>query len=195
MPEMDGLEATAAIRERERVTGRHIPIVAMTAHAMKGDRERCLAAGMDGYVAKPLRASELFAAIEGVLDPARRVPVNRPHGAIFDEARLLERVGGDRVALARLVELLLADAPRLVQEIRGAAEAKNAVALQAAAHTLKGAVSNFAAPGATKAAARLQQLGESAHLRGARDACTILEKEIDQLRAALSELVAKPPKG
>jgi two-component system sensor histidine kinase/response regulator len=195
MPGLDGLETTAAIRERERATGAHIPIIALTAHVVKGDAERCLAAGMDAYVAKPLRAVELFAAIESVLDPARRVPANRPQHTIFDETRLLERVGGDRVALAQLVELFLADAPRLLGEISEAIEAKDATALQAAAHTLKGAVSNFAAPSATQAATRLQQLGESGQLKGARDACTILEKEIEQLRAALSKLVAKPAKG
>jgi CheY-like chemotaxis protein len=69
MPEMDGFEATAAIRAREQRTGAHLPIIAMTAHAMKGDREKCLEAGMDSYVAKPIHASELFAAIESVLGP------------------------------------------------------------------------------------------------------------------------------
>jgi two-component system, sensor histidine kinase and response regulator len=67
MPRMDGFEATAAIREREKLTGGHIPIVAMTAHALVGDQERCLASGMDGYVSKPIRTSELFATIEKML--------------------------------------------------------------------------------------------------------------------------------
>jgi CheY-like chemotaxis protein len=67
MPGMDGFEATAAIREKEKRTGGHIPIVAMTAHALKGDQERCIAAGMDGYVSKPIRTSELFSAIENLL--------------------------------------------------------------------------------------------------------------------------------
>ena len=72
MPEMDGFEATTAIRERERGTGQRIPIVAMTAYALKGDRERCLTAGMDGYVAKPIRAQELFAAIGKLYPVASR---------------------------------------------------------------------------------------------------------------------------
>jgi len=67
MPELDGLEATAAIREREKTTGGHIPIVAMTAHAMRGDQERCLAAGMDGYVSKPINVKELFSVVESVV--------------------------------------------------------------------------------------------------------------------------------
>jgi CheY-like chemotaxis protein len=67
MPEMDGLEATAAIRQREKSSGTHLPIIAMTANAMIGDKEHCLQAGMDGYVAKPLSAKDLFGAIESVL--------------------------------------------------------------------------------------------------------------------------------
>jgi CheY-like chemotaxis protein len=67
MPGMDGFEPTAAIRAKEKLTGGHIPIVAMTAHALKGDQERCLSAGMDGYVSKPIRTSELFSTIERVL--------------------------------------------------------------------------------------------------------------------------------
>ena len=71
MPEMDGFEATSAIREKERSTGRHIPIIAMTAHALKGDQDRCLAAGMDGYISKPIRTSEMFSTIEDVLSRFR----------------------------------------------------------------------------------------------------------------------------
>jgi len=192
MPELDGFETTAAIREDERSTGAHIPIVALTAHVVKGDAERCLAAGMDGYVPKPLRGTELFAAIESALNPAGRVPADRPRDSVLDEGLLLERVGGDREALARLVEIFLTDAPLLVEGIRRAVKEKDAGALQAAAHALKGAVSNFAAPAATEAAARLQQIGESGKLNGARAACEVLEKELEQVRATLSTIVAKP---
>jgi CheY-like chemotaxis protein/HPt (histidine-containing phosphotransfer) domain-containing protein len=195
MPELDGFETTAAIREQEKSTGAHMPIVALTAHVVKGDAERCLAAGMDAYVPKPLRAKELFAAIESALSPAERVAAERPGEAILDETLLLERVGGDREALAQLVELFLDDAPLLVEGIRRAIEEKDAHALQAAAHTLKGAVSNFAAEAATRAAARLQQIGESGQMGGARAACDVLEEELAQVRSALSAIVEKPGDG
>ena len=119
MPELDGLETTAAIREQEASTGRHIPIVAVTAHAMKGDAERCLAAGMDAYVAKPLQARELDPVIGRLTDGATREASGR---GTVDEALLLERVGGDRQALRRLVTLFLADAPKLMTRIHQALE-------------------------------------------------------------------------
>ena len=80
MPEMDGLTATAAIRHQEQKTGNHIPIIAMTAHAMKGDRERCLAAGMDGYLSKPINSRELFQTIHTVLQGLEGFPVTVPSG-------------------------------------------------------------------------------------------------------------------
>jgi CheY-like chemotaxis protein len=73
MPEMDGFEATAKIRERESTRSVHVPIVAMTAHALKGDEERCLAAGMDGYISKPIRSSQLYEAIERALESRSQV--------------------------------------------------------------------------------------------------------------------------
>ncbi len=194
MPEMDGLEATTAIRERERATGGHLPIVALTAHAMKGDAERCLAAGMDAYLAKPLQPRELAAAIEGVLGgappPASEPPPAAP--AFVDLERLLERVGGDRKALVELVGIFRADSPKQVALIRKAIEEDDAPALRAAAHALKGAVSNFAAPAATETAQRLQKMGEEGRLQDAGEALGRLEREIEALLTALAEAAGKP---
>ncbi len=191
MPELDGLEATAAIRERERRSGGHVPIVAVTAHAMKGDAERCLAAGMDAYLAKPLQAKELNAVIRRLARVAPPAPVASAagFGDVLDMTRLLERVGGDRRALAGLVRLFLADYPRLLRRIRRAIGQRDAPGLKISAHALKGAVSNFAAPAATAAAQRLQQIGESGDLDDARSACVHLEQELGHVRRALSALL------
>jgi two-component system sensor histidine kinase/response regulator len=182
MPEMDGFEATAAIREREGALGRRVPIVALTAHAMKGDAERCLAAGMDAYLAKPLQARELAAALATLAGGA----------AAIDRSRLLERVGGDRRALRELARLFLADVPRRFAEIRGAIARGDARALRAAAHTLKGAVANFAAPAATEAALELQKLGDAADLSEAPLAFERLKRELAAVRRALLDLIGRP---
>jgi CheY-like chemotaxis protein len=200
MPEMDGLEATAAIRERERTTGGHLPIVALTAHAMKGDAERCLQAGMDAYLAKPLQPRELAAAIDGILGkpgapaPAGAVPVPAGPG-VFDLARLLERVGGDKKALAELVRIFRADSPKRLALIRTAIRQGDAPALRSAAHALKGAVSNFAAPPATEAALRLQKMGNAGRLEGAEAALEQLEQEVETLLSALADVVGAAPRG
>ncbi len=187
MPEMDGLEATAAIRERERATGGRLPIVALTAHAMKGDAERCLEAGMDAYLAKPLQPRELAAAIEGVVGATAP-----PTREVFDLARLLERVGGHPKALADLVRIFRVDSPKQLARVRAAVRDSDAAALRAAAHALKGAVSNFAAPPATEAALRLQKMGEAGRLEGAGAALEHLERELDALLAALVLAVRSP---
>jgi len=200
MPEMDGLEATGAIRDRERAAGGHLPIVAVTAHAMKGDAERCLEAGMDAYLAKPLQPRELAAAIESVVGgPAAPVPASGggekglppARADVFDRARLLDRVGGDRKAVAELSAIFRADAPKQVARIREAIRAGDAAALRAAAHALKGAVSNFAAAPATDAALRLQKIGEAGRLAGAEAAVGELEREVDALLAALGAVVQR----
>jgi PAS domain S-box-containing protein len=177
MPELDGLEATAAIRERERASGKHLPIVALTAHAMKGDAERCLAAGMDAYLAKPLAAEELVATI------SRLVP-----DATIDRARLLERVGGDARSLAEVARIFLADAPKRLAEIRQAIARGDPAALRGAAHTLKGAVSNFGARAAADAAFELQKLGDAGNLAEAQRVLERLETEMKAVRAELREL-------
>lgn len=152
MPELDGFEATAQIREREKVTGVRMPIIAMTANALKGDRERCIEAGMDDYLTKPIRTDALFDALHRwSLDslgtpptPAAPPPKPAPPAiAAFSAQEALQRVGGDREMLREIAELLLEDAPPRVQELRTAREAGDVETLKRLAHGLKGAVSNL----------------------------------------------------
>jgi two-component system, sensor histidine kinase and response regulator len=172
MPEMSGFEATAAIRERERATGGHIWIVAMTAHAMAGDRERCLRAGMDDYVAKPLRAQVLFDAIE-------QQPASPPGP---DDADLM----------AEVAELFLDSAPGLLAHVREAIARGDAPGLERAVHALRGAASNFGAADTVAAAARLEAMGRGGELTGADAAYADLERAITRLLGALA---AQRPNG
>src|SRR3989441_7134688 len=201
MPEMDGFEATAAIRAREKTTGRHQPIIAMTAHAMKGDKERCLEAGMDGYVSKPVRTKDLFDEIKKHVPSAEAPPTEtsakppspeatppvRESAETLDRATLQERLAGDQGLLAELVGLFLQDYPRLLTAMREAVARGDAKLLERAAHTLKGAVSNFAAPAATAAALRLEQMGHQANLTQAEEALAALEAELDRLKGLLAQ--------
>jgi PAS domain S-box-containing protein len=201
MPEMGGFEATEAIRERERGEGRHTPIIALTAHAMKGDRERCLQAGMDGYVSKPIRDRELFLAMEqvlmayapGVLSRARagthagaaapsKEQVMRP---IYDQVEALERCGGDRELLRELIDLFLADVPGQMAGLSAAVEAGDTDTVYRLAHTIKGAVATFAAEPARAAALELETIGRSGKLEGAADAWRRLGPLLEQLKGAL----------
>ncbi len=196
MPEMGGFEATAAIRTLEKKLGKHLPIIAMTAHALKGDRERCLEGGMDGYVSKPVRASELFAEIErhvnGDAAPTAdsvAAANSAPAAAeILDRESLLERVEGDFELLTEMIGLFQEDCPRLLAAIREAVSRQDAQMLERAAHTLKGSVSNFAAPAATAAALRLEQIARDAKLAEAADACAALEAEMERLKPVLVEI-------
>jgi CheY-like chemotaxis protein/HPt (histidine-containing phosphotransfer) domain-containing protein len=197
MPVLDGLQATSAIRERERTSGGHLPIVAVTAHAGKADRERSLAAGMDAHVTKPLQARDLQAAIEAVLGgrpqpPAAPEPTRR---LVVDEAVLLERVGHDRAALAALVRTFLADYPRQLARVRRALGARDARGLRDAAHALKGAVANFAARAATEAAQQLQEIGAKGDITGAPGATSHLEHELERVKKALLALAPRAQRG
>jgi two-component system, sensor histidine kinase and response regulator len=200
MPEMDGFEATAAIRAWENKTGLHTPIVAMTAHAMKGDREHCIEKGMDGYVSKPLQPQALFDVLQ-ILAPAaatepspavgepaeREAPMEQPSGIGFDEATALDRVGGDRVLLNELIGAYRTESPKWLADISRAIPLGDAAALRRAVHTLKGALSIFGAADAVNAAQRLEQMAVAGNLALAADDWAALNESLASL---LRELAA-----
>jgi len=186
---MDGLTAASTIREKEKASGGHIPIIAMTAHAMKGDRERCLAAGMDGYVAKPVRPQELAAAIDELLFKAEEKREPEPADeVVFDREEALERVDNDKELLREIIALFEEECPQLLDAIRRAIAEKDGDALQHSAHTLKGSVGNFAARAAFDAAFQLERMGKERRWEGAEQALAELEREIERLLPALKEL-------
>jgi len=188
MPEMDGLSATGAIRELEASTGGHLPIVGVTAHAMKGDRQRCLEAGMDGYLAKPVRPETLFAAIDDALE-GRAVPVTATAPpappVVLDEAALVALVGGDRSLLLQLAQLFAQDAPRRLVEMRRALDAADFNALVRAAHSLKGSAASVCGRSTAAGAQALESAARAADREAARSACEGLSIEVERLQAAL----------
>jgi PAS domain S-box-containing protein len=191
MPEMDGLQLTAAIRNKEKGTGAHLPIIAMTAYAMKGDRERCLEAGMDNYVAKPINSKQLFEMIDGVRSAELKPPPGAELGIsqeILDETQLLARFEGEPGLLRDVVGLYLDDSPKLLDGIRGAVERGDAQALERAAHKLKGTVANFSARTSYDAALRLEVMGRGGQLEQAREALGQLESALEELKPVLLKL-------
>ncbi len=162
MPEMGGIEATLAIRAREAGTGRHTRIVAMTAHAMAGDRERYLAAGMDGYLSKPIDQRTLFAAVE-VPPPAgsgARADARRPAPPAIDVEEMRHRLGDDDELVADIVALFLADCPQRVAAIKAAVAERDLLAIRATAHALKGSAVNMSAAPLAECAGALELLAE-----------------------------------
>ena len=191
MPQMDGYAATAAIRQIESANGRHTPIIALTAHVMKGDRERCLAAGMDAYVSKPLRPQELFAAIDGLLAGGKTAPTIAPASpetslTAWNPATILAEVEGDRELLVKLIGRFLEQCPKVLSDIRSSVSQQNSVMLERSSHKLKGSVSHFGAPNAYEAARRLEEMGRDGDLAGAKEAAAVLETEICRLQDDLA---------
>ena len=189
MPDMDGLEATAAIRRAETLTGGHIPIVAMTAHAMQGDRDRFLAAGMDGYVAKPVRPHELYAVVEE-FGPHAEAGLLAPADVPFEWDAALESVGGDEAMLRELAEMFFAECPKLMQQIREHIASADGPELRRAAHTLKGSAHVFGAEEAAEAAHRLEEIGREEAFADATEALALLEDEVARLLPALRARIA-----
>jgi CheY-like chemotaxis protein/HPt (histidine-containing phosphotransfer) domain-containing protein len=201
MPEMDGIEATAALRCREEGTSQHLPVIAMTALVMQGDRERCLAAGMDGYLTKPIRPR----ALDEVLD--QYVAQKRKGGIVHEEAlttpdhtprtlkqewvdghELLERVGGDREFLTELVSLFREDCPKQLNRIKTALEKMDPSEVLRGAHSLRGTLANLAARPAADLAAEIEHAGKAGDLDRAKAAFQSLGLKLPRVLEALGAL-------
>jgi len=191
MPKMDGFEATAAIREREKETGEHIPIIAMTAHAMKGDRERCLEAGMDGYISKPIRVTELLEAVENLVPTSVEVETDAPAAQnddeVFDVVEALENLG-DMELLMTFANMFLEECPRMLADIRRAVERRDSRQLERSAHSFKGSVSFITTKAAFDAALRLETIARDGGMTGVEEAFASLEEAVEQLKLALNTL-------
>jgi CheY-like chemotaxis protein len=192
MPEMDGLAATAAIRQQEQKSGTHIPIFAMTAHAMKGDRERCLEAGMDGYITKPVRFSDIeqtLTNLAGAAKPAAKVPQKvEAKVASWNRTEALDRIGGDEELLRDLCQIFLDESPKLLEKLQQAVAAGDSDGVMRAAHSLKGESSYLGADGTSQAARQLEEMGRNQDLARAGNALAILEREIATLHHDLKDL-------
>jgi two-component system sensor histidine kinase/response regulator len=199
MPEMNGWEATQAIREKEKTTGAHIPIVAMTAHAMKGDEEKCLAAGMDAYLTKPIRTQELFATIDRMgnkkaspLDAADP-PAKGAVADVIDVAGALERLEGDRELLEELARLFADECPKALREIRQAWESGDAHLLERLAHTMKGSSASLGAKQVSEAAFDLEKHARSGGVASADGMIQTLEREVERVLPEFESLLRKVP--
>jgi len=181
MPEMDGYEATSAIRrfEGER---RHTPVIAMTAHAMTGDREQCLAAGMDDYLAKPLKLEELLVVVERWL-----VRDGRGAAVPLDLEALRKQVGGDELFVRNLIELFLADVPGRIQTLRRAVAEGDEQRIQFEAHNLKGASGNIGADQLQGSFARLEQMAGEGRVAGVDSLLAEAEEEFARVQRYFEE--------
>jgi two-component system, sensor histidine kinase and response regulator len=189
MPEMNGLEATETIRKAEKVTGRHVPIFAMTAHAMKGDEERCISAGMDGYLKKPIRIEELQLILDEVAGQEAQIDrVTPPRQAgrdAIDVDAALERMDGDRELFGEIAQLFVEGYPAAIEEIRSALSSRDAATLERASHTIKGSAAQLGATAVGRTAEEIERCAHAGNLDGADEYLARLTREIEHL---ISEL-------
>jgi signal transduction histidine kinase/CheY-like chemotaxis protein len=196
MPEMDGLTATRKIREGEKTTGAHIPIVAMTAHAMKGDRERCLQSGMDGYITKPISSKEVEAAIMNSTNPTS-VPATaakeEPAGSrssTWDPEKALERVDGDEKLFQEVMKIFLEETPGLLAKLRAGVAENQPEMVERAAHSLKGELGYLGVASISQKARELEEMGRNKDLQYAAEHMKSFETDLARLLAEISKAVA-----
>jgi signal transduction histidine kinase/CheY-like chemotaxis protein len=193
MPEMGGFEATGLIRQRERVQGGHLPIVAVTARAMMGDRERCLEAGMDDYLTKPVKVKGLLEIIDRLVVRGSVLEAEPADGAAdagFEKRVLRDRFDGDLDLLREVANVFLECTPPLLAELRDAVAARDAGAVSRMAHRLRGSLANFGAEDTVEAAFQLEKMGMDGDLAGADDVFERLTAGYRALRGGLERLLA-----
>jgi two-component system sensor histidine kinase/response regulator len=195
MPELDGLQTSLRIREQERIHGSHLPIIAVTAHALKGDRERCLEHGMDGYVSKPIRQRQLIEEIERVMGtaiaPRPVAPADLPTkpAQVVNWDIALECCGGDPALLRDIAEAFLEEWPKRSAEIRRGLDTGDFELLHRATHTVKGSMRYFGSTAAFNTALELEQRGAAKSLAGAEEIWTRLQREIQLVVPQLVDYV------
>ena len=191
MPIIDGFEATRLILDAEKADGKpHAPIIAMTAHAMKGDRERCLAAGMDEYIAKPILADELFQIIERLAGSAETETGPAPDGADgnkFDLSALLKATGGDIKLTLELIEIFLIDAPKKMSEIQKAIDENDGQALSRAAHAFMSSTGYFPKSKAIEVLRVLETMGHNDQFVRSAETYAELSREVGEITFSLKE--------
>ena len=208
MPEMDGLAATRAIRAREADSGRHTLIIAMTARAMTGDRELCLAAGMDGYVSKPVRKRQLYAAIAPFFTERRDELIDSGDGAsptsevppsdedsslpVIDWNVALRTVGRDRSLLRDVVDASLEELPTLLQQLEQQVASANAAEISRVAHTIKGTGRTFGAAQLMHAARNLEESAVRGELQGSEQQLVLVRSAVESLTTELNRYRDNP---
>jgi CheY-like chemotaxis protein/HPt (histidine-containing phosphotransfer) domain-containing protein len=201
MPEMDGLTATGRIRENEKSSSRHLPIIAMTAHAMKGDRERCIDAGMDGYVSKPISGAMLEAAIADVVrqsngasaagSSSREIPGLDANPLTWDMTNTLESLGGDEKLLRDVLEIFLQEVPQHMKDLRRAIVDGNASGTREISRTLKGELGYLGMPAVSRRAAELEDLAKKVDLPSAQKLYQVFEVELSEVLNSVRDAVEK----
>jgi two-component system, sensor histidine kinase and response regulator len=191
MPEMSGVEVTAAIRRKEKDTGEHIPIIATTASAMKEDRELCMEAGMDAYISKPIEREVLFETIDRLTGYSKEVTTRdaavRSYDPVFDVGAALDSLDGDSGLLREVAGIFLAQSLKHMERIRRGISDHDPKNLQHAAHALKGSAANLLAQGVMEAASKLEEIGRAGSVAGSKEALVSLEGELGKLESALGE--------
>jgi len=183
MPEMDGLAATFAIREKEKVLGGHVIIVAMTAFATKEYQEKCIASGMDAYVTKPVRIAELDKTLEPLMNRAKEIFQAEVCITPVDFAAALEVVGDDVDILREAIGFSLTELPEELQALQVAMDNQDPKGVEAKAHRLKGVMGNIGGLKARDIAQKLETMGEQGDLDGGPDLVKALAKEIARVIA------------